>query len=83
MCTEEQATHQDYTITIEEIQRTIRKLKNRKTPGVDGITNELIKIGRSLLTAELGVLFNKILNDRRIPAQWKESITIPIIQKRN
>lgn len=36
---EEPGASQDYTINTEEIQRTLSKLKNRKTPGVDGITN--------------------------------------------
>lgn len=77
---EEPGASQYYTITTEEIQRTLSKLKNRKTPRVDGITNELIKYGGSLLT-ELSMLFNKILCAKRIPIQWKESITIPIFKK--
>lgn len=78
---EEVRTPHDYTIDTEEIQRTIGKLKNRKTRGVDGITNELIKYGGSLLTKELSILFNKILSAKKVPAQWKESTSIPIFKK--
>ena len=31
-------------ITIEEIKQTIKKLKNKKAPGNDSITNEMIKV---------------------------------------
>ncbi|KAF2889355.1 hypothetical protein ILUMI_16818, partial [Ignelater luminosus] len=32
-------------VAIEDIQTTISKLKNNKTPGMDGIANEILKYG--------------------------------------
>ncbi|KAJ4436358.1 hypothetical protein ANN_18990, partial [Periplaneta americana] len=68
-------------IPIKDIQDTITQLKNRKAPGVDNISNEMIKYGGSLLVEEIHKLFRKIYSNMEIPAQWKESITIPIFKK--
>lgn len=40
---------------------TITKLKNRKAAGLNGIPNELIKYGGSILADNIAKLFQKIL----------------------
>ena len=51
-------------ITSEEIKQTIKKLKNKKVPGNDSITNEIIKYSDDLMLVKLEKLFNKIFKDR-------------------
>jgi hypothetical protein len=43
--------------TRQQITRAIKKIKNRKAPGVDNINNELIKYAGENLTEELLTLF--------------------------
>ena len=51
---------EDATILREEVELAIKKLKDRKSPGVDGIPSELIKVGRPALMAEIRRLCNMI-----------------------
>ena len=39
----------DYPITDEEFEATINKLRAKKSPGIDNILNEVIKIGKIFL----------------------------------
>jgi len=43
-------------IAREEIEETVRKLKDRKSPGIDGIPAELIKTGGPALITEIQTL---------------------------
>uniref|UniRef100_A0A1B0GQC6 Uncharacterized protein n=1 Tax=Phlebotomus papatasi TaxID=29031 RepID=A0A1B0GQC6_PHLPP len=61
------------TINEDDVELEIKKLKNRKSPGLDGITNEHLKYGGYKLTTEL--------TRGEIPTDWKTCITIPIFKK--
>ena len=64
-----------------EIVEAIQKLKIRKSPGEDGITNEMIKQGGPKLWKETTVLIQQIFKSSKIPEDWKVNITIPIFKK--
>ena len=70
-----------YEISADDVQLAVAKLKNRKSPGPDEITNEMLKYGGETLCAELALLFNKILENGEVPESWKHSFTIPIFKK--
>ena len=53
--------------TRDEIRYALKKLKNYKSPGMDGITNEQLKYGESALVHQLGHLFTKVWEDKVIP----------------
>ena len=74
---------QNQTTMIEEIevQRIILSLKNRKAPGIDEISNELIKYGGKHLVEELTKLINLILQTSKIPRERKISLTIPVFKR--
>lgn len=71
----------EVTMTLEDIKNAARNLKNRKAPGPDNISNELLKYGDEQLHEEITKLFNKIIRSGRIPNNWKLSTTIPIYKK--
>ena len=48
-------------ITIEEIKESIKYLKTKKAPGLDNITNEMIKCSDRNMMEHLQTLFNKIM----------------------
>jgi len=64
-----------------EVVEAIHKLKNHKSPGEDGITNEMIKYGGPKLWHETTVLIKQIFKSSNIPVDWKTNITIPIFKK--
>ncbi|CAG4930860.1 unnamed protein product [Colias eurytheme] len=67
--------------TAQEISLRIKKLKNEKSMGPDNIPNEAISTGITLLTHPLTKLFNKILEERKIPTEWAKSDIILLYKK--
>ena len=63
-------------ITTSEIKRVINGLKARKTPGIDGIQNELLSNDNCLPI--LSSLFNKCFESGKIPSIWLKAIVVPI-----
>ena len=69
------------TITIAELKKTIRKLKKKKSPGPDGITNEmLIHLGNTALSKLLETL-NLSWSEGKVPQIWREAVMIPILKR--
>jgi hypothetical protein len=64
-----------------EVVEAIHKLKNRKSPGEEGITNEMIKYGGPKLWHKTTVLIKQIFRSSNIPVDWKINVTIPIFKK--
>jgi len=60
----------------------MRKLKNNKAAGTDGIHPELIKYGENKLLNRIYELVKQIWEEERIPEEWKETRTVPIYKKK-
>ncbi|KAI8477652.1 hypothetical protein Bbelb_446140 [Branchiostoma belcheri] len=67
--------------TAEEIQNALKRLKNHKTPGVDGVFNEQLKYGAPGLTKTLETLFAKIWHGEAIPEDWSKGIIVVLPKK--
>ncbi|CAH2104094.1 unnamed protein product [Euphydryas editha] len=70
-------------IDEEEVYTHIKQLKNEKSPGPDGISNEVIKMGAPVLLHHLTKVFNMILNTEIVPKKWCSSDIILIFKKGN
>lgn len=66
-------------VTHGEIKWYIKELKNKKAPGYDRITNEILKKLTSKAIAYLCAIFNACLRTGHFPSKWKhaEIIVIP------
>ena len=71
----------DYPITDEEFEAAINKLKANKSPGIDNILKEVIKIGKKAIKGHLVNLFNRILDTGKYPALWSFGLIVPIHKK--
>ena len=69
---------QPITIGAAWILRILKKLKNGKAPGMDGLTTNLLKLCGLELAIYLEWLFKRILKDGQIPQEWKEARIIPV-----
>lgn len=67
-----------YPCTGAEIQEYIRKLKNKKAPGVDKIKSETIKEIAQFIITPLTYLINKSFSTGICPEKFKVSIVKPI-----
>lgn len=71
----------DINISIDDIKDALSKCKNGKAPGLDNITNEMLKNGGNVLINYMHALFNKLLLLERAPDEWNMGIIIPIHKK--
>ena len=71
----------DYTITDEEFEAAINKLKANKSPGIDDILKEVTRIGKEAIKGHLVNLFNRILDTGKYPALWSFRLIVPIYKE--
>ena len=71
----------DYPITDEEFTAAINKLKANKSPDIDNILKEVIRIGKEATKRHLVNLFNRILDTGKYPALWSFGLIVPIHKK--
>lgn len=76
--TEEQIVDNTKFIKPKEITSIIRKLKNRKAPGPDGIQNTELKHLPRKAIVYLTYLYNACIQKGYFPAQWKIATILPI-----
>lgn len=67
-------------ITTEEVKTAIRRIKNGKSPGIDGLHNEFFKTGDTV-QRWLTDIFNKAWEEERVPNEWRRAIICPIHKK--
>jgi hypothetical protein len=67
--------------SVLEVEFAIEKLKIHKSPGIDQIPAELIKAGGRTIRFVIHKLIISVWNKEELPAEWKESIIVPIYNK--
>ena len=67
-------------ITRSEMEYAISKLKMRKSPGPDGVSNEMIKNLGSAAAGKLLQIFNISWKTGKLPQIWREAIMIPLLK---
>ena len=60
-------------VTPEMIAKKIKKTKNNKSPGVDGIPPNLLKEIVEQISTLLAKVFNLSLEEGIVPSEWKEA----------
>ena len=72
------SAHLDRSITSAEVVQACRTMKNRKAPGKDGITNEIMRASLPEMCSVLNKLFNVILSTGLNPDSWKTGVNVRI-----
>ena len=68
--------------TIEEARKVIRSLFNKKAPGFDQITNEILKNAGDGLIIEMVAVINGIKNDSDSPDQWNRVLITTLFKNK-
>ena len=68
-------------VTPEMIAKKIKKMKDNKSPGVDGIPPKLLKVIVDQISTPLANLFNLSLEEGIVPSEWKEANITPLFKK--
>jgi hypothetical protein len=64
-----------------DVESSIRKLKNFKAPGTDGLQAELFIYGGDILNKYLYKLISETGTKEETPADWKVGLICPIYKK--
>ena len=73
----------DFRISESEVIKCIKKLKSKKSRGIDRISNEMIKYSQHALLQVILKLFNMIYTSSKYPTSWAEGYIVPIFKKDN
>ena len=68
-------------VTPEIIAKKIKKMKDNKSPGVDGIPPKLLKEIVEQISTPLAKLFTLSLEEGIVPSEWKEANITPLFMK--
>ena len=71
----------DSKIEVREILNCIRKIKNNKTGGNDGLVGELLKYGDVEMAYLLEQLYSVIWSEEYVPRQWREGLIVNLFKK--
>lgn len=67
-------------ISVEEIEIAIKRIKNKKAPGMDGINPEIVKTLWKTDKDILLKLFNSCLKESSFPESWRQARLRPILK---
>ena len=74
-------TLSDICITPEAVKDKLKKLNPNKAQGPDGIPSRVLKELNEQLALPLSILFNKSIQEGKIPHDWKEAEVVAIFKK--
>ena len=63
------------------IAKTIKKMKDNKSPGIDRIPPKLLKEVVEQISTPLAKLINLSLDEGIVPSEWKEANITPLFKK--
>ena len=70
--------HLDVTPNIDEVDDAIRTMRNRKSPGGDGLPAEIYKYGGPSMLRSLYGIICAVWSTGTIPQDWKDSLIITL-----
>lgn len=79
--TERGEMEEEKEISKEEIDMVIRKMKEGKAAGRDGIAHEVWKYGGKEIMEWFWVICNRSWKEEGWPEDWREGVVIPILKK--
>ena len=68
----------EFEVSVDDVRKAVNKLKKGKSPGVDGITSEMLKCGGECLLEWLRRVCNVCLLNEKVPNDWMRAIIVPI-----
>ena len=68
-------------LTLRELEEVLKKMKEKKAPGPDGITNEMLKHLSPGAKRTLLRIYNQSWSTGTVPTIWKEAVIRPIPNK--
>ena len=68
-------------LTMAELKKAIKQLKKKKSPGPDGVTNEMLQHLGNTTMQKLLDIFNLSWRSGQVPQCWKDATMIPVLKQ--
>ena len=68
-------------VTESTVLKTIKGMKNKKSSGLDELTQEQLKSGAEILAIPLTRIINASIEQGKFPENWKEGVVTPVLKK--
>ena len=67
-----------FTISVDEVERNLSKIKQNKSPGPDGIAAWMLRDLAPLFAKPIAAIFNSSIRDGHVPSKWKSANICPL-----
>lgn len=71
----------DYFVSCVELTSIFRRVNNKRSSGMDGIPNVVLRHLPDIAIRNYCILFNNLLNNSFFPGQWKKARVFPILKR--
>ena len=68
----------DWPFSFSEFTAAVKSLKNNKSPSIDRVSNEMLKVAHPVVGRQLLYIFNAVLATSSMPSVWKDNILTPL-----
>jgi len=68
-------------VTVAEVMKVLKKLKNKGSSGIDGLSSKIMKAASSVLAIPLTDIVNCSLETGIFPQPWKFAKVVPLLKK--
>ena len=69
-------------VTIEQVKKAIRSMKNKTSSGIDFISPKIVKSASDVIAIPLTYIINNSISEGEFPDSWKIAKVIPIFKKK-
>lgn len=73
---EEQDWDDTFQVTECELLHLVKRIKEKKAPGPNGIPGKVVKMASGVLTRQMAHIFTQCLKEGFFPETWKEAIMV-------
>ena len=71
------------TVSDSQLTKTLRKMKKKKSSGVDGLSQEKLILRVNSIVSPLTAIMNQSITDGEFPKVWKQALVTPVLQRGN
>ena len=79
--TEESTSLETIVFTVDNVDKTLRRLKSSVSCGPDGVPNVILKNLTSSISVPLSYIFNSSFSSHYLPSQWLQAYVTPVFKK--
>lgn len=77
----EEGDEEEQELTVNEINRALKKIKLKKAAGIDGIPMEAWIFGGGSVRKRIVTLLKIIWKEKKISEEWRKSIIVPLYKE--